>query len=92
MALPLIVVGLALWALSPEDPRGAQANSTPVNPEAVSLDFPFTNDRGLPASDLHVTFSGPIEKASVTTQPPACDKSDPLGPEITPSEDVFAAV
>ena len=67
--LPLIVVGLVLWTLSPEGPRGVQANSTPVNPEAVSLDFPFTNDTGQPATDLHVTFSSPIEKATVTTQP-----------------------
>ena len=87
-ALPLIVVGLALWTLSPEGPRGVQANSTPVNPEAVSMDFPFTNNTGLPASDLHVTFSGPVEKPAVTTQPEACD-ADPSGPPDIVHEDNF---
>ena len=92
-ALPLIVVGLALWTLSPEGPRGAQANSTPEKLEAVSLEFPFTNDTGQQATDLHVTFSSPIEKATVTTQPEECD-ADPVGaPDIFyPGENMVAIV
>ena len=57
------------------------------------MEFPFTNNTVRQATDLHVTFSSPIEKATVTTQPPACDESDPLGPEITqPTDESFAAV
>lgn len=92
-AVPLVVVELLLLTLRPDEPGRVGANSTPVNPKATSHVFPFTNDTGQQATDLHITFSSPIEKPSVTTQPSDCDASDPTGPEITqPADDQMAAV
>ncbi len=92
-SLPILVVGILVFSPSAERTGVVEANGTPANPGAYSYSYAFTNNTGQQATDLHITFSSAIDKPAVTTQPPDCEVSDPLGPEVTqPSESEVTAV